>query len=122
MMSTEALSPAELGSVDPYLSMGLQLLAAQRRARLIQTVKVGAVWIALIAGLTLILLQFNVEPGYMLDHYGIVLQGLVTTIGISLISIVIASVLALMGAELVRIRSPGEYPDSMSRSFAALRY
>jgi polar amino acid transport system permease protein len=67
-------------------------------ARLIQTAKVGAVWVALIAGLTLILLQLNVEPGYMLDHYGIVLQGLVTTIGISLISIVIASVLALMGA------------------------
>ena len=97
-MSVEALSPQDLSGPDPDLSMGLQLLAAQRRARLIQTVKVGAVWVALIAGLTLILLQLNVEPGYMLDHYGIVLQGLVTTIGISLISIAIASVLALLGA------------------------
>ena len=97
-MSTEALSPAELGSGDPDWSMGLQLLAAQRRTRLIQMAQVGIVWAVLIAGLTFILLQLNVEPGYMLDHYGIVLQGLVTTIGISVISICIASILALLGA------------------------
>jgi len=97
-MSAEVLSPAELGNADPNWSMGLQLLAEQRRARLIQMAKVGIVWVVLIAGLTFILLQLNVEPGYMLDHYGIVLQGLLTTIGISLISIVIASVLALLGA------------------------
>ncbi len=97
-MTTEALSPAELGGMDPDWSMGLQLLAAQRRAHLIQIAKVGLVWVVLVGGLTFILLQLNVEPGYMLDHYGIVLQGLVTTIEISVISIVIASILALCGA------------------------
>ena len=97
-MTTEALSPADLSRVDPDWSMGLQLLAEQRRARLIQMAKVGIVWVVLIAGMTFILLQLNVEPGYMVDHYGIVLQGLVTTIGISVISICIASILALLGA------------------------
>ncbi len=97
-MSAEDLSPVERGSVDPDWSMGLQLLAQQRRTRLIQMAKVGIVWAVLIAGLIFVLLQLNVEPGYMLDHYGIVLQGLVTTIGISVISICIASVLALLGA------------------------
>ena len=97
-MSAEALSPAELGRVDPDWGMGLQLLAAQRRARLIQMAKVGIVWAVLIAGLTFALFLLNVEPRYMLDHYGIVLQGLVTTIGISVISIGIASILALLGA------------------------
>jgi polar amino acid transport system permease protein len=97
-MSAETLSQPGLSSLDPDLSMGLQLHAAQRRAHLVQTVKVGAVWVTLIAGLTVILLQLNVEPGYMLGHYGIVLQGLVTTIEISVISISIASILALLGA------------------------
>ncbi len=97
-MSVEAISPAELGSADPDWSMGLQLLSAQRRAHLIDVAKVGIVWAVLVAGLTFILLQLNVEPGYMLDHYGIVLQGLVTTVEISVISIVVASILALFGA------------------------
>ncbi len=97
-MGVETSSQLGLGSLDPDLSMGLQLLAAQHRTRLIQMVKVGAVWVVLIVGLALVLLQLDVEPGYMLDHYGIVLQGLMTTIGISLISITIASILALLGA------------------------
>ncbi len=97
-MSAETSSPLGLSSLDPDRGMGLQLLAAQRRERLIQTMKIGVVWVALIVGLILVLLQLNVEPGYMLDHYGIVLQGLMTTIGISLISIAIASILALLGA------------------------
>ncbi len=97
-MSVETLSQPGMGSFDPNLSMGIQLLAAQRRARLIQAVKVGVVWATLIAGLALVLLLLDVEPGYMLDHYGIVLQGLVTTIEISVISIGIASILALLGA------------------------
>lgn len=87
-----------MAEVDPDLSTGLQLLANQRRAQLIQTIKLGIVWIMLIVGLAVILLRLNVEPAYMAEHYGIVLQGLMTTIGISLISIAIASALALLGA------------------------
>jgi polar amino acid transport system permease protein len=97
-MTTDALSPVELGRGDPDWGMGLQLLAAQRRTHLLQVAKVGIVWAVLVGGMTFVLLQLNVEPGYMLDHYGIVLQGLVTTVEISVISIVIASILALLGA------------------------
>ena len=87
-----------MAEVDPDLNTGLQLLADQRRARLIRTTKIGTVWIILIVLLIVVLLLTNVEPAYMADHYGIVLQGLMTTIEISLISIVIASFLALFGA------------------------
>lgn len=87
-----------MAEVDPDLNTGLQLLADQRRARLIRTTKIGTVWFILIVLLIVVLLLTNVEPAYMADHYGIVLQGLMTTIEISLISIVIASFLALFGA------------------------
>ena len=97
-MSAEILMQPALGGADPDLSMGLELLAGQRRTHLIQTIKIAVVWMLLIAGLTMALLVLNIDPAYMAEHYGIVLQGLVTTVGISLISIVIASVLALFGA------------------------
>jgi polar amino acid transport system permease protein len=97
-MSADILRQAGVLGADPDLKIGLQLLASQRRSRLVQALKIGAVWVALIGGLAVVLLQLNVEPAYMADHYGIVLQGLMTTIGISLISIGIASVLALLGA------------------------
>jgi len=97
-MSAQTLVQPGMAEVDPDLSAGLQLLADQRRARLIRTTKIGTVWIILIVLLIMVLLLTNVEPAYMADHYGIVLQGLMTTIEISLISIVIASFLALFGA------------------------
>lgn len=97
-MSAETLIQPALSGADPDLSMGLQLLADRRRAHLIQTIKIAVVWILLIAGLIMVLLRLNIDPAYMAEHYGIVLQGLVTTVGISLISIAIASVLALFGA------------------------
>lgn len=97
-MSAQTLVQPGMAEVDPDLSAGLQLLANQRRARLIRTTKIGTVWIILIVLLIVVLLLTNVEPAYMADHYGIVLQGLMTTIEISLISIVIASFLALFGA------------------------
>jgi len=97
-MSAQTLVQPGMAEVDPDLNTGLQLLADQRRARLIRTTKIGTVWIILIVLLIMVLLLTNVEPAYMADHYGIVLQGLMTTIEISLISIVIASFLALFGA------------------------
>jgi polar amino acid transport system permease protein len=97
-MSAQTLVQPGMAQVDPDLNTGLQLLADQRRARLIRTTKIGTVWIILIVLLIVVLLLTNVEPAYMADHYGIVLQGLMTTIEISLISIVIASFLALFGA------------------------
>jgi len=83
---------------DPDLGMGKDLLAYQRKMRLIQTAKIGLVWIALIVFLTVALLQLRFDPAYVLNHYNFVLQGLFTTLGISLASIGIATILALLGA------------------------
>ncbi|HET7376683.1 MAG TPA: amino acid ABC transporter permease [Anaerolineae bacterium] len=97
-MSVTALKQPIGVEADADLDMGLQLLAEQRRARLVRMTKVGLVWVGLIVALIVFLLYTNVEPAYMAEHYGIVLQGLATTIGISVISILIASILALAGA------------------------
>jgi polar amino acid transport system permease protein len=97
-MSAEVLSNRGLVMADPDLRMGRELLADQRRTRLVQTTKVGVVWIILVVVLIVVLLLTNVEPAYMAEHYGIVLQGAMTTIGVSLISVVLAAILALFGA------------------------
>ena len=83
---------------DPDLGMGLELMARQRRSRLIQTVKISIVWIVLVALLTVGLLGLRFDPAYVARHYTFVLQGAWTTIGVSLASIVFATVLALLGA------------------------
>ncbi|MCS7178207.1 MAG: amino acid ABC transporter permease [Anaerolineae bacterium] len=83
---------------DPDLAVGLALVRKARRQRLIETAKVGVVWLALLALLTAGLLQLRFEPRYILQHADFVLQGVGTTIGVSVVSILIASVLALFGA------------------------
>jgi polar amino acid transport system permease protein len=83
---------------DPDLKMGLDLIAQQRRERLIQTIKIGVVWLFLLIFLTLALLQFNFSPRYVFEHYQFVLRGMLLTVGISLASILAATVLALLGA------------------------
>jgi polar amino acid transport system permease protein len=83
---------------DPNLDMGLALVAHQRKSRLIQTVKIGVVWVGLVIFLIALLLQFNFDPAYVFAHYGFVLEGLLITIGISMASIAAATVLALLGA------------------------
>jgi len=83
---------------DPELDMGQALMAQKRRERLIMTVKIGVVWVVLIFFLILILLQFNFDPKYMLEHYYFVLQGLWITIALSFLSIASATILALLGA------------------------
>ncbi|MCX8068538.1 MAG: amino acid ABC transporter permease [Anaerolineae bacterium] len=84
--------------LDPDLAVGLALVRKARRTRLIETLKVGTVWIALLILLTLGLLQLRFDPQYVFKHAGFVLQGAWTTIWVSVVSILIASVLALFGA------------------------
>jgi polar amino acid transport system permease protein len=83
---------------DPDLEMGLALLAQQRKERIIQAAKIGVVWIFLLIFMVIVLLQFNFDPAYVLEHYNFVLRGMLTTIGISLASILFATILALLGA------------------------
>jgi len=85
-------------AVDPDLGMGLELLAAQNRERLIQNVKVGAVWVGLVALLAAMLLAVHVDPFYAAEHYGFVLQGVLTTLWVSFASISFATCLGLFGA------------------------
>ncbi len=82
---------------DPYLDMGLTLAAHERKARLVQTIKIVLVWVALIALISFVLLQLRFEPAYILEHYQFVLKGALVTIGVSVVSILIATVLALLG-------------------------
>ena len=97
-MTTLGAVPARSSDDDPDLPVGLALLGYQRKRRIIQTAKIGVVWIGLIAFLTVGLLQLNFDPAYAFQHYGFVLEGLLTTIGISLAAILLASILALLGA------------------------
>jgi polar amino acid transport system permease protein len=83
---------------DPNLKMGLALMAHQRKTRIIQAVKIGTVWIGVIIFLAVVLLQLRFDPAYVFEHYGFVLEGLLTTIWLSMASIAIATILALLGA------------------------
>lgn len=83
---------------DPDLSIGLQLMAEQHRLRLTQTAKIATVWVVLVALLAFALLLLSIDPAYIVDHAAFVLEGVWTTIGVSLASISIATVLALFGA------------------------
>ena len=97
-MSVDTLRQPGATAADPDLSMGLELLAAQNRARLIQSAKVGAVWVGLVALLAATLLQLRIDLPYTAQHYGYVVQGVLTTLWVSLVSIFFATVLALFGA------------------------
>jgi polar amino acid transport system permease protein len=83
---------------DPDSGMGMELMAHERKERLMQRLKVTLVWVGLVILLAVVLLQLRFDPAYVLQHYDFVLQGALTTIGISVVSISIATILALLGA------------------------
>ena len=84
-----------LTKTDPHQQMGTTLAALQRRQKTLQGIKVGVVWVLLIAGLIAGLLLLNIQPSYIFQHFNIILQGAWVTIYVSMLSILIASVLAL---------------------------
>jgi polar amino acid transport system permease protein len=103
-MSTLATSPSgdpgryDLKQLDDQKAFAAELLAADRRSRLIQRVKIGLVWLALFAFLGWLLVLLNVDFAYAIANTPFVLAGIWTTLGVSLVSIAIATVLALVGA------------------------
>ena len=97
-MAAEMPVPVASGGADPDLQMGLDLEAHERRARLIQIIKVAVVWAALVGLMVVLLMQLRFDPAYMFQHYNFVLAGAVTTIWVSLVSIFFATILALLGA------------------------
>jgi len=96
-MTTENLRESP-SVIDPNQGMGEALVALQKRAKFIQSLKVAAVWIVLIILVTAGMLMLHISPAYMAQHYDVILQGLWTTIYVSLLSIGIATVLALLGS------------------------
>jgi polar amino acid transport system permease protein len=97
-MSNEFASPLSAGHTDPDMAMGLQLVTEERRIRLIHTFWVAMVWLALVIVFSIVMLLMDVDPAYILDHMDFVVKGVWVTIGVSVASITIASVLALFGA------------------------
>lgn len=97
-MDTDSLPKVPILRTDPHQRMGEALAALQRRQNLIHKAKVSAVWVGLVALLTAGLLMLHIEPAYMLQHYNIILQGAGATIGVSLASITLATILALFGS------------------------
>ena len=96
-MTTENLKePPSL--IDPDQGMGKALVALQKRRRLIQGLKVTAVWIGLIVLVAAGMLMLHISPSYMLQHYDVILQGAGTTLFVSLVSVTIATILALVGS------------------------
>ncbi len=75
-----------------------QLMAEKERTELLHRLTIAATWVVLFAILGAALSLMNVEFGYILDHFGFVFLGLGVTITVSLVSIAIASLLALVGA------------------------
>ena len=96
-MTTENIKGPS-SAIDPHQGMGEALVALQQRRRLIQGLKVSAVWVGLIILVTAGMLMLHISPSYMLQHYDVILQGAGTTIYVSLVSIPIATMLALLGS------------------------
>jgi polar amino acid transport system permease protein len=94
----QSMAGQSLEGIDAHQEMGAALVALQRRNKIIQQIKIAAVWIALVAILTGGLLLLRIEPNYILQHYDVILQGAWTTIYVSFISILIATAIALAGS------------------------
>jgi polar amino acid transport system permease protein len=77
---------------------GRQLVTAARRVKRRQRAQVGLVWLGLFVILGGLLYLLRIDVPYMLAHQGFVVQGLVTTLWVSLLSISFATILAFVGA------------------------
>lgn len=74
------------------------LMAQERRRKLLQRVRVWLVWAALLVLLWFAFSFLNLDGGYIFANANFVLLGIGVTLGVSLVSILIASVIALAGA------------------------
>lgn len=97
-MSVETMIDRPPEEPDLDQGMGQALQSFQKKTCLFQNVKIGSIWIALIIILGIGLLQLRFDPSYVGLHYGFVMQGVLITLGLSVASIAIATILALLGA------------------------
>lgn len=81
-----------------HRAFGQQLIVQAQRTERLKIVRVAVVWLALFVALAALLYLLDIDLGYVTEHQGFVLQGLWTTIWVSLVSIAVATVLAFLGA------------------------
>jgi polar amino acid transport system permease protein len=94
-VQVEPLATADVAQSGGY---GRQLVSEARRARRWQRLKVAAVWGGLFIVLSGLLYLLQIDVAYLVEHQGFVLQGLVMTVWVSLLSIFFATLLAFAGA------------------------
>lgn len=92
-MSAETVSPPE-----SEMELGRRLVRIERNRILFEQLQIGIVAVVLVILLFLALLQMKFDPSKIATHFAYVFEGAWTTIYVSLISIAIASVFALIGA------------------------
>lgn len=92
------MSADSVPSPEAELAAGRRLVAIERRQRLMEQLRIGLVAVALVVLVGLVLLQLRLDLGKAAAHFDFVLIGAATTIYVSLLSIVFASILALLGA------------------------
>jgi len=97
-MAVSTMRPHPPPGRDPEMSMGHQLMAIERRERIIYLLQITAVWIVLVILLSLALALLKFDARYVSEHYAFIVQGAGTTILLSLISIFFATIMALLGA------------------------
>ncbi len=108
----------DLTQLEDQKAFAAELMAADRRSRLIQRLKIGVVWLVLFAIIGWLLRLLNIDFAYAVANSGFVLQGIYLTLGVSLASIAIATVLALIGA-LGRL-SPHAWAQGISGFYVSL--
>jgi polar amino acid transport system permease protein len=108
----------DLTQLEDQKAFAAELMAADRRGRLVQRLKVGFVWLVLIAIIGWLLRLLNIDFAYAVANSGFVLEGIYLTLGVSLASITIATFLALIGA-LGRL-SPHAWAQGISGFYVSL--
>lgn len=89
---------AEHPDQKAHAQFAAQLMAEKERSEMLHRLAIAATWVVLFAILGAALSLMNVEFSYILEHFGFVFLGLGVTITVSLVSIAVASLLALVGA------------------------
>jgi polar amino acid transport system permease protein len=97
-MAINTMQPLADDQTDPDLQIGLELMAYQRKEQTRHGIRIAIIWVFLFMVLLGFLILLNFDPAYVAAHYYFVLKGVAVTIGVSLVSIVIATVLALLAA------------------------
>ena len=91
------------------VAFATDLRSQKRRAEWLHRAKVGGTVLALLVIVVLLLLSLRIDPSYVVNNASFILQGLLTTIGVSLASIFFASILALLAhwAAFQKCHCPG---------------